>query len=55
MKKAIILPNLKGIIRIGNAGYLKSNGGSYSAYTAGHAFIGDAKTFTQAASLVRAA
>jgi hypothetical protein len=55
MKKAIILPNLKGIIRIGTAGYLKPNGGSYSAYTAGRAFIGDATTFTQAAALVRAA
>ena len=55
MKKAIIFPNLKGIIRIGTAGYLKPNGGSYSAYTAQRAFIGDATTFTQAAALVRAA
>ena len=52
--KQIILPNLKGIIRIGTAGYLKSNGVCYTAYTAQRAFIGDAKTFTEAAALVRA-
>ena len=55
VNKIKILPNLKGIIRVETLGYIKSFGAYYGAFTATRRPLGDFKTFTEAATAVRAA